>query len=477
MSDRRLLSSIAWSLGATVLLAGMPQARAADDGEADFRSLYRELVEINTTLSVGSCTQAAEAMAARLQAAGLPKDAMEIIVPPEHPKDGALIATLPGKDRKAPAVMLLAHIDVVEARREDWERDPFQLVEENGFFYGRGVSDDKAMAAVFTDLLIRFHREGFQPRRDVRLALTCGEETSEHFDGVEWLLKNRPETMQAGIVLNEGSGGLLDAQGQPVSLGIQAGEKVYHDFRLETTNVGGHSSLPVRVNAITQLAAGLERLGAYQFPVRLNDTTRAYFSKQAELQKDPQIAADMRAIVANPDDADAAARLWTANPGWNGMLRTTCVATQINGGHAPNALPQRATANVNCRILPGQSIDDVQAELQRVVADDGIHISISQMRGLSSPVPPLKPAVLDPARKVAAKLWPGVPLVPTMSPGATDGRYLNNAGIHTYGLSGMFHDADGSHAHGLNERIRVKSLLDGRRFLYEVVKIYAQQKG
>ena len=477
MSDRRLLSSIAWSLGATVLLAGMPQARAADDGEADFRSLYRELVEINTTLSVGSCTQAAEAMAARLQAAGLPKDAMEIIVPPEHPKDGALIATLPGKDRKAPAVMLLAHIDVVEARREDWERDPFQLVEENGFFYGRGVSDDKAMAAVFTDLLSRFHREGFQPRRDVRLALTCGEETSEHFDGVEWLLKNRPETMQAGIVLNEGSGGSLDAQGQPVSLGIQAGEKVYQDFRLETTNVGGHSSLPVRVNAITQLAAGLERLGAYQFPVRLNDTTRAYFSKQAELQKDPQIAADMRAIVANPDDADAAARLWTANPGWNGMLRTTCVATQINGGHAPNALPQRATANVNCRILPGQSIDDVQAELQRVVADDGIHISISQMRGLSSPVPPLTPAVLDPARKVAAKLWPGVPLVPTMSPGATDGRYLNNAGIHTYGLSGMFHDADGSHAHGLNERIRVKSLLDGRRFLYEVVKIYAQQKG
>lgn len=477
MPHCRVSSLLIRSLGAIALAAAMPQASATDDGEADFRSLYRELVEINTTLSVGSCTQAAEAMAARLQAAGLPKGSMEIIVPPGQPKDGALIATYPGKDRKAPAVMLLAHIDVVEARREDWERDPFRLVEENGFFYARGASDDKAMAAVFTDMLIRFHREGYQPRRDIRLALTCGEETSEHFDGVEWLLKNRPETMRAGIVLNEGSGGLLDAEGNPLSLGIQAGEKVYQDFRLETTHAGGHSSLPVRVNAIAELAAGLEKIGAHQFPARLNSTTRAYFTKQAELQKDPQVAADMRAIVADPANAEAAARLWTANPAWNGMLRTTCVPTLVNGGHAPNALPQRATANVNCRILPDQSIDEVQAELQRVVADDGIRISIADMRGLSSPVPPLTPEVLDPVRKVAARLWPGVPVVPTMSPGATDGRFLNNAGIPTYGLSGMFHDAEGSKAHGLNERIRVKSLLDGRRFLYEVVKLYAQQKG
>jgi acetylornithine deacetylase/succinyl-diaminopimelate desuccinylase-like protein len=476
MHHRRLATFILQSLCAVSACAAMPQALGADDGEAEFRSLYRELVEINTTLSVGSCTQAAEAMAARLQAAGLPKDAMEVIVSPEHPKDGALIATYPGRDRKAPAVMLLAHLDVVEARREDWQRDPFKLVEENGYFYARGASDDKAMAAVFTDLLIRYHREGFKPRRDIRLALTCGEETSEHFDGVEWLLKNRPETMQAGIVLNEGAGGLLDAEGNPESLGIQAGEKVYQDFKLETTNPGGHSSLPVRLNAITQLAAGLERLGAHQFPVRLNSTTRAYFETQAGLSKDPQVAADMRAILANPGDAEAAGRLWTANPAWNGMLRTTCVATMINGGHAPNALPQRATANVNCRILPDESIDDVQAELQRVLADDGIRISIVDVRGITAPVPPLSPAVLDPARKVAAKLWPGVPLVPTMSPGATDGRYLNQAGIPTYGLSGMFHDAEGSHAHGLDERIRVKSLMEGRRFLYEVVKLYAQQK-
>ena len=445
---------------------------AIDRGHDDALSFLQEICRRPGENPPGDTRAVAEFVVDRLEAAGVEH---RVVAP--YPDWRNVIATIRG-GRPGKRLIFNAHMDHFPAGDHSlWTHPPYGAEIVDGQVYGRGVSDDKAMAAVFTDLLIRFHREGFQPRRDVRLALTCGEETSEHFDGVEWLLKNRPETMQAGIVLNEGSGGLLDAQGQPVSLGIQAGEKVYQDFRLETTNVGGHSSLPVRVNAITQLAAGLERLGAYQFPVRLNDTTRAYFSKQAELQKDPQIAADMRAIVANPDDADAAARLWTANPGWNGMLRTTCVATQINGGHAPNALPQRATANVNCRILPGQSIDDVQAELQRVVADDGIHISISQMRGLSSPVPPLTPAVLDPARKVAAKLWPGVPLVPTMSPGATDGRYLNNAGIHTYGLSGMFHDADGSHAHGLNERIRVKSLLDGRRFLYEVVKIYAQQKG
>jgi acetylornithine deacetylase/succinyl-diaminopimelate desuccinylase-like protein len=470
------------TLGYTLALAGLAAASAhaetapAQDGEPAFRSLYKQLVETNTTLSAGSCTKAAEAMAARLHQAGLPMDAIDVVVPPEHPKSGALIATYAGRDRKLPPILLLAHIDVVEARREDWERDPFTLVEEGGFFYARGASDDKAMAAVFTDMLVRFQREGFKPRRDVKLALTCGEETPENFDGVDWLVKTHPEMLQARLVLNEGAGGLLDASGKPVSLGIQAGEKVYQDFKLETTNPGGHSSLPVRLNAINQLAAGLTRLAGYQFPARLNSTTRAYFEKQAELTSSPQVAADMRAVLKDPNDAEAAGRLWTANPGWNGMLRTTCVATQIDGGHAPNALPQRAFANVNCRILPDESIESVRQELGRVIADDGIKISLSGEPGVTAPVPPLSPQVLDPVRKVAAQLWPGVPLVPAMSTGATDGRYLNQAGIPTYGLSGMFHDADGSHAHGLNERIRVQSLLDGRRFLYEVVKIYSQQK-
>jgi acetylornithine deacetylase/succinyl-diaminopimelate desuccinylase-like protein len=444
--------------------------------EQAFRSLYKELVEINTTLSVGSCTAAAEAMAARLEEAGIPSTAMRIVAPPEHPKSGALIATYAGKDRKLAPILLLAHVDVVEARREDWARDPFTLVEEGGNFYARGSSDDKAMAAVFTDTLIRFQREGFKPRRDVKLALTCGEETSESFNSVQWLLQTHPELLKARFALNEGAGGLLDASGKPMTLGIQAGEKVYQDFKLETTNRGGHSSVPVRLNAINQLAAGLTRLAAYRFPVHLNQTTRAYFEKQAELTDSPQVAADMRSVLKDPVDGEATDRLWTVNPAWNGMLRTTCVATQIEGGHAPNALPQRAIANVNCRVHPDDSMDSVREQLVKVLADDGISVKLSAEVGVISPVPPLTPQILDPIRKVSALLWPGVPLLPTMSTGATDGRFLNSAGIPTYGLSGMFFNAEGSHAHGLNEYIPVRTLMDGRRFLYEVVKIYSQQK-
>jgi len=469
----QVLISSGLALAAAGALAGAP---AVADDERAFRELYRELVEINTTLSAGSCTTAAEAMAARLRAAGLPAASVEVLVPPGHPRSGSLIATFPGRDRQLKPILLLAHIDVVEARREDWTRDPFKLVEEGGFFYARGASDDKAMAAVFTDLLVRFQREGFRPGRDVRLALTCGEETPGDFNGVRWLLAQRPQLLQARLVLNEGAGGLLDAAGKPATLEIQAGEKVYQDFQLETVNPGGHSSRPPQTNAITQLAAGLVRLGAYQFPVRLNSTTRAYFAQQAQLSSSPQVAADMRAILDNPGDAAASGRLWTANPSWNSMLRTTCVATQIEGGHAPNALPQRARANVNCRILPDERVEAVRAELAKVLADDGISVTAVGEPGQSAPVPPLSEAVLGPVRKAAAQLWPGVPIVPTMSTGATDGRYLNSAGIPTYGLSGMFHDAEGSHAHGLNERIGVKALLDGRRFLYEVVRSYAALK-
>ncbi len=466
-----VLSSLA---GALTLASAHAAPAASDDSETAFRSLYKELVEINTTLSAGSCTAAAEAMAARLQAAGMPKEAMQILAPADRPKSGALIAVMPGRDPKLEPLMLLAHIDVVEAKREDWERDPFKLVEEGGFFYGRGVSDDKAMAAVFTDILVRFQGQGLKPLRPVKLALTCGEETSDTFNSVDWLLRTQPAVLKAKFALNEGAGGLLGPDGKPVSLDIQAGEKTYQDFLLETTNKGGHSSRPVRENAINELAAGLTKLAAYQFPISLSSTTRAYFEAQAKLSP-PEIAADMRAVLKDPPDEAAAQRLWTANPSWNGMLRTTCVTTEISGGHAPNALPQRARANVNCRILPGTPIEAVKAELQRIVAGDGIRISLVGEPGISAPVPPLTPQIMDPIRKVAAGLWPGVPIIPTMSTGGTDGRFLNAAGIPTYGLSGMFHDKEGSNAHGLNERIRVQSLMDGRKFLYEVVKIYAQQ--
>ena len=442
-------------------------------GEADFRDLYKELVETNTTLSAGSCTAAAEKMATRLQKAGMPASSMQILAPAEFPRSGSLVASFPGKDAKLEPIMLLAHIDVVEARREDWVRDPFTLIEEDGFFYARGASDDKAMASIFTDLLVRWSEQKYQPKRGVTLALTCGEETSDHFNGVHWLLEKHPSLMKAKFVVNEGAGGLLDANGRQLSLDVQAGEKVYQDFKLEVTHPGGHSSRPTRENPINRMAAALMRLAAYQFPVSLNDTTRAYFLAQAEMAS-PEVSADMRAIVADPSNDAAAQRLWTANPSWNGMLRTTCVATQFDGGHAPNALPQRARVNVNCRILPGVPMEQVRAELIRVLADESISVNFGDEMGLAAPAPPLTAEIMDPVRAIAKTLWPDARVVPTMSTGATDGRFLNAAGTPTYGISGIFADAAGSGAHGLNERVRVRSVLDARRFLHELVTSYTR---
>jgi acetylornithine deacetylase/succinyl-diaminopimelate desuccinylase-like protein len=448
-----------------------PAAAAAQD-ETAFRDLYRQLIEINTTRSVGSCTAAAEAMRARLLAAGIPASDAQILAPPDRPKDGALIAVLHGRDRVAKPILLLAHIDVVEAKREDWERDPFKLIEEKGWFYARGASDDKAMAAVFTDSLIRYRQEGFKPRHDIKLALTCGEETSEIFNSVRWLTATQPAVLSALFALNEGAGGELDQNEKPVALQIQAGEKVYQDFALEASDVGGHSSRPTKNNPIVRLSAGLAKLGAHDFAIALNQATRGYFEAEAKLMP-PEVAADMRAVLRNPPDEAAAERLWAVNPGWNGSLRTTCVVTEIEGGHAPNALPQHVRANVNCRILPGVPISEVQEEIVRVLGDGKISVSPTGEAGMQAPPPPLSERIMGPVRKVAESIWPGVPIVPTMATGATDGRFLNATGVPTYGLSGMFHDAEGSRAHGLNERIRVKSLMDGRRFLYDVVKLYA----
>lgn len=453
-------------------LAGEVTAGDASRDEGEFRSLYKELVEINTTRSTGSCTRAAQAMRAHLLAAGIAAADTRILAPDDRPDDGALIAVLHGTDQRLKPVLLLAHIDVVEAKRQDWERDPFILVEENGWFYARGASDDKAMAAVFTDSLVRYRKEGFKPRRDVKLALTCGEETPDVFNSVKWLLSSHPDALGAAFALNEGAGGELDTSDQPVALQIQAGEKVYQDFSLEAADVGGHSSRPTRNNPIVRLSVGLAKLGSHDFDVAFNQATRGYFEAQSRLAP-PQVAADMRAVLQDPRDEAAVERLWAVNPGWNGMLRTTCVVTEISGGHAANALPQHVRANVNCRILPGVPIADVQREISRVLDDPKISVAPAGDPGIQSPPPPLSAEIMGPVRKVAQEIWPGVAIVPTMSTGATDGRYLNAAGIPTYGLSGMFHDAEGSRAHGLNERIRVRSLLEGRRFLYEVVKLYA----
>ncbi len=467
----RVASCILSAAAAGILSAPCPAQTAAPD-EAAFRALYTELVEINTTRSVGSCTQAAEAMRTHLLAAGIPAADTQILAPPDRPQDGALIAVLHGRDRAAKPILLLAHIDVVEAKREDWARDPFKLVEENGWFYARGASDDKAMAAVFTDSLVRYAQQGFKPRRDIKLALTCGEETAGVFNSVKWLTETQPKVLSAAFALNEGAGGELDRNGKPLALQIQAGEKVYQDFALQANDVGGHSSRPTKNNPIARLSAGLARLGNYNFAVALNPATRGYFEAQSKLEP-PEIAADMRAVLKNPQDEAAVERLWAVNPGWNGALRTTCVVTQIEGGHAPNALPQHVRANVNCRILPGVPIPEVQREIARVLGDDKISIAPTGDPGIQSPPPPLTDRIMGPVRKLADQIWPGVAVVPTMSTGATDGSYLNASGVPTYGLSGMFHDVEGSHAHGLNERIRVKSLLDGRRFLYEIVKLYA----
>ena len=440
--------------------------------QAAYRALYEELVETDTTLSNGSCTLAAERMAARLTAAGYAAPDVEVVVAPEQPKLGALIATLPGTDASATAILLLAHIDVVEARRADWARDPFTLVEEDGFFYARGASDDKAQASVWVDTFVRLKGEGFRPRRTLKLALTCGEETSEIWNGVEWLLANRPEALRAGFALNEGAGGQLDVHAGRVALNVQAGEKVYQDFTLELTNPGGHSARPRKDNAIAAMGAAMARLTAHDFPLELTPVTRGYFAAVAETNA--RYAADLRALTAKATpDVDAAARLAAANPIWNATMRTTCIPTLIEGGHALNAQPQKVTVNVNCRILPGHSIAETQGEIASALDNPAITIATVGAPSPTSPPPPLGADILGPIQAAAAAIWPGVPVVPTLSTGATDGRFTNAAGIPTYGVTGMFTDPDGNGVHGLNERLRVRSLYEGRDFLFDLVKRYA----
>jgi acetylornithine deacetylase/succinyl-diaminopimelate desuccinylase-like protein len=368
----------------------------------------------------------------------------------------------------------LAHIDVVEARREDWTRDPFTLVEENGYFYARGVADDKAMASVWVDTFVRFLQDGFKPRRTLKMALTCGEETNGAFNGAQYLSTQQRDLIDAAFALNEGAWGTLDDQGNRIMMTVQAGEKASQNYQLEVRNPGGHSSRPVKDNAIYHLAAGMTRISAYEFPVRLNDATREYFTRMAEL-KGGDVGAAMRALVKDPTDANAVATV-TADPTYNAMLRTTCVATTLDAGHATNALPQRARANVNCRIYPDQTVEDVRQDLERVIADPAVKVTALEIRGPMAKAPPLTPEIMKPIEQVAAKFYPGVPVLPLFQAGATDGQFLGAAGIPTYGIGAMFFDPDLGGIHGLNERIRTSSLYEGRDFLYELVKIYATSR-
>jgi acetylornithine deacetylase/succinyl-diaminopimelate desuccinylase-like protein len=466
-------------LPSVALVAGAARAAPAtsagpgDDGWTRFRDTYRELVETNTTLSAGDCTLAAQRMAARLRAAGIPEADMRVFVPEGHPKEGGLLAVLRGTDPQAKAILMLAHVDVVEAKREDWTRDPFTLIEEDGYFYGRGTSDMKAQAAIWVDNLVRYHEQGFKPRRSIKLALTCGEETNAALNGAGWLATHERAAIDAAFAITEGVGGDLDEHGNRVALEVLAAEKVSQHYTFEVTNPGGHSSRPVPENAIYRLARALDRLSRYEFPVQLDDANRGYFLGMSKI-KGGEVGAAMAAIVADPGDSAAQAIL-DRDPSWHAMLRTTCVATQLSAGHAPNALPQRARANVNCRIFPGVSIEEVRAQLVKVVDDPQVSVLVPEIRGPVAQPAPLTPQLMDPIRQVAHELWPGVPVITTLEPGASDAQFMNPAGIPTYGFDGIFVDPDYGHIHGLNERVRVRSVREGREFLYRLIKIYANQ--
>jgi len=480
---RRMRTALALAAGSCVLVGWLWPA-AADELAAKsrpptpsrfrpvarhkqaLRAIYKQLVDIDTSSSKGT-TRAAQAMAARFRAAGFPAADVRVLVHPKNPTRGNLVVRMRGRGARKP-LLLLAHIDVVDARRADWSPglDPFALTERDGYFYGRGAVDDKAMAAIFTANLLRYKEEGYRPDRDLILALTADEEGGD-WNGVEWLLREHRALVDAELGLNEGGGGGY-RQGRRLFNAVQASEKVYQSFALEVTNRGGHSSRPIKDNAIYRLAAALDRLSKHVFPVSLNDVTRTFFRRAAATERG-QIAADMRAIATGSANPAAAARL-SAMPSYNAMMRTTCVATQLEGGHAENALPQRARAVVNCRILPHERVEDIERALARVIADREVHISrIKEPK--PSPPSPLTPAVMKPIEAITESMWPGVPVIPVMSTGATDGLYFRKAGIPIYGVSGLFGDIDDVRAHGRDERLLANSLWEGQEFLYRLVKV------
>ena len=431
------------------------------------RDIYKQLVEINTTTATGDTLEAAQAMADRLKMAGFDDADVRVLSP--APRKGNLVVRLRGTGQRRP-ILLLAHIDVVAAAASDWSAEPFKLLEKDGYYYGRGVADNKYMASALVANLIRYKREGFRPDRDLILALETDEEILDaNSMGIRWLLANHRELIDAEFALNEGAGvGLLN--GKPVSHGVQTSEKVSQSFQLQVRNPGGHSSLPTKDNAIYRLADGLAKLARFDFPVQLNDTTREFFRRSADVVG-PDLGSDMRAAIAAQPDPAAVARLSNSSR-FNAQLRTTCVATMLSGGHASNALPQTARATVNCRILPGQPVDEVHKTLERVLADEEIAVTRIGSAVLSPPSP-LNPQIMRTIESLSAEFWPGIPVIPTMSGGATDGSYVRNAGIPTYGHSGLASDINDNRAHGKDERVLVKSYFDGLEYLYRLVKALA----
>jgi acetylornithine deacetylase/succinyl-diaminopimelate desuccinylase-like protein len=426
------------------------------------REIYKELIEIKSGYTTGATTPVAEAMAVRLRAAGFAES--DIFVGGAIPTKANLVARYHGTGRARP-ILLLAHTDVVEARREDWSMDPFQFTERDGYFYGRGTADDKAQAAVWIANLIRYKREGFRPDRDIIVALTADEEGGGPYNGVEWLIKNKRELIDAEFCLNEGGWGEI-AGGRKISNDIQVSEKYVINYRLEVHNKGGHSSLPVPDNAIYHLAAALDRLSKFGFPLKTNEVTRAYFEAMSKIETGP-VKDDLAKVAEGSQDAMRKVAL--ASAAWNATLRTTCVATEIEGGHAKNALPQLAAANVNCRVLPEDTVEYVHSTLQKVLADDKVSLAISGEVS-QGPASPMRADLFKAVSRLTDTLWPGVPAVPIMVMGATDGLHLRAIGIPTYGIQGLFMDRDDIRFHGRDERMSVTSFFEGQTFLYQLVK-------
>ena len=425
--------------------------------------IFRELIEINTSLANG-CTKASEAMASRLRAAGFADRDLQLVGPaPQHMN---LVVRYRGSGRQRP-VLFIGHLDVVDALRQDWSVDPFTFIEKDGYYYGRGTTDMKCEDADLVVNLIRLKQEGFVPDRDIIVALTEDEENGDA-NGVQWLLANRRDLIDAEYGINPDGGGGALKNGTPIFLSIETCEKVYIDFSFEVRNKGGHSSLPVRENAIYRLAEALTRLANFSFPIRLNETTQKFFERSAA-RESGRTAADMLALSHSPIDTAAAQRLAAASPYYNSMMRTTCVATLLSGGHAPNALPQSARANVNCRMLPDDSPDSVLSALRRVVADTLVAITFTE-RSEGVPVSPLRKDVLNAVGQIAHTMWPDAIVTPVMATGASDGKYLRTAGIPVYALSGMFTDIDDVRAHGRDERLGVKEFYDGVEFMYRFIK-------
>ena len=455
---------IALLLAATT--AGPAETYSPEPWRQLVRAIYEQLVNSNTSYTTGQTTPAAEAMARRLLDAGFARE--DVVVLGAAPHKANLVARYRGTGAARP-VLLLAHLDVVEAKREDWTLDPFTLIEKDGYFYGRGTGDDKAQAAIWVANLIRYKREGLRPSRDLIVALTADEEGGGPYNGVDWLLKNRRELIDAEYCLNEGGWGEMRGGKRLLNL-VQVGEKHSASYRLEVRNPGGHSSMPVKENAIYRLAAALQRVSTLEFAFRLNDVTRKYLEALASLEAEP-IASQLRQAAGG--DPAAMRAVAEASPQWNAVMRTTCVATGLDGGHAANALPQTAGARINCRILPDQTVEEVEAALRQAVADEKVVVSVMGSNG-ASPMSALRDDVFGTVQRLTSTLWPGVVAPPYMVMGGTDGRLLREAGIPTYGVQGIFYDAGDIRWHGRDERVGVREFYEGQEFLYRLVRELAR---